>query len=141
MESKGYGLDEIRDFLYYKSGVGGLSEFSSNFYTLEVNYNENEGAKRALDFMAFRVAEEIAKLTVSLGGIDGIIFTAGVGENSAFFRSQVCRQLAYLGVSIDEDKNAMRGVEKVSKDDSKVMVFAIPTNEELMIAYDTKALA
>ena len=141
MESKGYGLDEIRDFLYYKSGVGGLSEFSSNFYTLEVNYNENEGAKRALDFMAFRVAEEIAKLTVSLGGIDGIIFTAGVGENSAFFRSQVCAQLAYLGVSIDEDKNAMRGVEKVSKDDSKVMVFAIPTNEELMIAYDTKALA
>lgn len=140
MENKGYGLNEIRDFLYYKSGVGGLSEFSSNFYTLEINYEKNEGAKRALDLMTFRVAEEIAKLTVSLGGVDGIIFTAGVGENSAFFRSKVCEQLAHLGVELDSAKNSARGTEKISKDGSKVMVFAIPTNEELMIAYDAKAL-
>ncbi|WP_104696919.1 MULTISPECIES: acetate/propionate family kinase [unclassified Helicobacter] len=140
MESKGYGVDEIRDFLYYKSGVGGLSEFSSNFYTLECNTDKNEGAKRAFDFMTFRVAEEIARLMVSLGGCDGIIFTAGVGENSAYFRAGVCKQLAYLGVKIDESKNASRE-ELISQSDSKIAVFAIPTNEELMIVLDTMALS
>lgn len=140
MESKGYGIDEIRDFLYYKSGVGGLSEFSSNFYTLECNTEKNEGAKRAFHFMTFRVAEEIAKLMVSLGGCDGIIFTAGVGENSARFRADVCRQLAYLGVKVDEAKNTSKS-ELISHDDSKIAVFAIPTNEELMIVLDTMALS
>ena len=140
MENKGYGLDEIRDFLYYKSGVGGLSEFSSNFYTLEINRDKNAGAQRALDFMTFRVAEEIAKLMVSLQGADGIVFTAGVGENSAYFRNEVCKKLAYLGVKLDEQANNTRGTEKISTNDSKLMVFAIPTNEELMIVHDTKAL-
>lgn len=141
MESKGYGVNEIRDFLYYKSGVGGLSEFSSNFYTLECNIDKNEGAKRAFDFMTYRVAEEIAKLMVSLNGCDGIIFTAGVGENSAHFRSEVCKHLEYLGVKIDENKNQTRGTEAISAQDSKIAVFAIPTNEELMIVLDTKALS
>lgn len=140
MESKGYGIDEIRDFLYYKSGVGGLSEFSSNFYTLECNIDKNEGAKRALDFMTFRVAEEIARLSVSLGGIDGIVFTAGVGENSAYFRKEVCKRLEYLGVKIDESKNQTRGEEVIGAGDSQIGVYAIPTNEELMIVLDTKKL-
>lgn len=141
MENKGYGINEIRDFLYYKSGVGGLSEFSSNFYTLECNIKSNEGAKRAYDFMTYRVAEEIARLMVSLGGADGIIFTAGVGENSALFRSEVCRQLSYLGIKIDESKNSTRGVEQINAEDSKISVFAIPTNEELMIVLDTMRLS
>lgn len=140
MESKGYGIDEIRDFLYYKSGVGGLSEFSSNFYTLECNIDQNQGAKRALEFMTFRVAEEIARLSVSLGGIDGIVFTAGVGENSAYFRKEVCKQLAHLGVKIDESKNQTRGEEVIGAKDSQVSIYAIPTNEELMIVLDTKNL-
>lgn len=141
MENKGYGVDEIRDFLYYKSGVGGLSEFSSNFYTLECNLESNEGAKRAYDFMTYRVAEEIARLMVSLGGADGIIFTAGVGENSALFRGEVCRQLSYLGVKVDESKNSTRGTEQINASDSKIAVFAIPTNEELMIVLDTMRLS
>lgn len=141
MESKGYGVDEIRDFLYYKSGVGGLSEFSSNFYTLECNIDQNQGAKRALEFMTFRVAEEIARLSVSLGGVDGIVFTAGVGENSAYFRKEVCKQLEHLGVKIDEDKNQTRGQEVIGAKDSQVKLYAIPTNEELMIVLDTKRLA
>lgn len=141
MENKGYGIDEIRDFLYYKSGVGGLSEFSSNFYTLECNVESNEGAKRALDFMTSRVAEEIAKLMVALNGCDGIVFTAGVGENSAYFRGQVCKKLECFGVKLDDAKNGTRGTELISSDASKVAVFAIPTNEELMIAFDTKNLS
>ena len=140
MENKGYGVDEIRDFLYYRSGVLGLSKLSSNFYTLECNLDENEGAKRAFGFMTFRVAEEIARLSVSLGGLDGIIFTAGVGENSAYFRSEVCKELRYLGVKLDEDKNKMRGEEKIHSNESRVELYTIPTNEELMIALDTKRL-
>lgn len=140
IENKHYGVDAIRDFLYYKSGVGGLSELSSNFYTLECNVDKHEGAKRAFGFMTFRVAEEIARLSVSLGGIDAIIFTAGVGENSAYFRSEVCKKLEYLGVKIDESKNSTRGQEKISSDCASVEAYAIPTNEELMIMLDVKRL-
>lgn len=141
MENKGYGVDEIRDFVYYKCGVGGLSELSSNFYTLECNYETHEGAKRAFDFMMFRVAEEIARLSVSLGGIDAIVFTAGVGENCAHLREHVCKQLSYFGIKIDQSKNDTRGVEAIHASDSFVEVYAIPTNEELMIMLDTKRLA
>lgn len=141
MENKGYGVDEIRDFLYYKSGVGGLSEFSSNFYTLEINIDKNEGAKRAMDFMFYRVSEEIARLTASLGGVDAIVFTAGVGENCAHLRDSVCKTLSYLGIKIDESRNNTRGIEQISSRDSQVSVFAIPTNEELMIVLDTIRLS
>ncbi|WP_027327708.1 acetate/propionate family kinase [Helicobacter pametensis] len=141
MENKGYGVDEIRDFVYYKCGVGGLSELSSNFYTLECNYETHEGAKRAFDFMMFRVAEEIARLSVSLGGLDAIVFTAGVGENSSHFREGVCAQLGYLGVRLDQAKNQQRGEEKIGASDSSIGVYAIPTNEELMIMLDTVRLA
>ncbi|ANV97721.1 hypothetical protein BBW65_02380 [Helicobacter enhydrae] len=140
MENKGYGVDKIREFLYYKSGVGGLSELSSNFYTLECEMAQNEGAKRAYDFMTYRTAEEIARLMVSLGGADAIIFTAGVGENSAYFRAEVCRQLEYLGVKIDAQKNQSRNDEVISAPESKIAVLTIPTNEELMIVLDTIAL-
>lgn len=140
MENKGYGFEEIRDFLYYKSGVGGLSEFSSNFYTLECNLDKHEGAKRAFDFMVFRVAEEIAKLSVSLKGVDAVVFTAGVGENSSYFRAEVCKHLEYLGFKIDEAKNNSRKDLQINAPESKVSIFAIPTNEELMIVLDTTAL-
>ena len=91
--------------------------------------------------MTSRVAEEIAKLMVSLNGCDGIVFTAGVGENSAYFRGQVCKKLECFGVKLDDAKNGTRGTELISSDASKVAVFAIPTNEELMIAFDTKNLS
>lgn len=139
MENKGYGLDEIRDFLYYKSGVGGLSEFSSNFYTLETNMDKNEGAKRAIEFIVFRIAEEIARLSVSLGGIDALVFTAGVGENSSYFRKAICQYLTYLGIKIDDDKNSKKALQ-INAEDSRVGIFAIPTNEELMIVLDTVEL-
>lgn len=140
MESKGYGVDEIRDFLYYRSGVGGLSELSSNFYTLECNIDQHDGAKRAFGFMTFRVAEEIARLSVSLGGVDAIVFTAGVGENSAYFRKEVCSQLGHFDIRLDEEKNQTKGEEIISEKGAKVGVYAIPTNEELMIALDVKKL-
>ncbi len=141
MENKNYGVDEMRDFLYHQSGVMGLSEFSSNFYTLECNMDTHEGARRALEFMTLRVAEEIARLMVWLGGCEGIIFTAGVGENSAYFRAEVCKHLAYLGVQLDENKNLAGKEECISTKQSSFVVLRIPTNEELMIALDAKDLS
>ena len=98
-------------------------------------------AHLALDKFAYEVRKYIGSYAAALGGLDCLVFTAGVGENSASMRARICEGLEFLGVKLDPEKNNTRGKEAIiSADDSKVTVWVIPTNEELMIAQDTAAL-
>ena len=140
-----YGMDvnECLNVLNKKSGVQALSNgLSSDFRDLE-NAAEagNEAASLAREKFAYEVAKYVGAYTAALNGIDIITFTAGVGENDGGVRADVCKYLGYLGVKIDPEMNKKRGAEiKISTDDSKVQVWIIPTNEELMIAQDTAEL-
>ena len=140
-----YGMDvnECLNVLNKKSGVQGLSNgLSSDFRDLENAAEEgNEAAALAREKFSYEVAKYVGAYTAALNGIDIITFTAGVGENDGGVRAAVCEYLGYLGVKIDPEQNKKRGDEiKISTDDSKVQVWIIPTNEELMIAQDTAEL-
>ena len=138
----GYSVDECLNILNKKSGVLGMSGVSSDFRDLESGAKEgNEDCKLALDKFAYEVAKYIGAYAATLNGIDVLTFTAGVGENGISNRAAICEYLGYLGVKIDPERNAKRGDENlISADDSKVQVWVIPTNEELMIAQDTAEL-
>ncbi|MCM1991079.1 acetate kinase [Oceanirhabdus seepicola] len=133
---------EVDTLMNKKSGVFGLSGVSSDFRDIEgAIENGNDRARLALDVFHYRVKKYIGAYTAAMGGTDLIVFTAGLGENSKDSREAVCEGLEYLGVKIDKEKNNFRGEERlISTDDSTVKVFVIPTNEELMIAKDTKAI-
>ncbi len=135
--------DQVDNLMNKKSGVLGISGVSSDFRDIEEAAAEgNKRAQLALDKFAYTVKKYIGSYAAAMGGLDVLVFTAGLGENSAPARMQVCEGLEFLGVQIDETKNNIRGKEaEISKDGSKVKVYVIPTNEELMIARDTKALA
>ena len=140
-----YNMDvnECLNVLNKKSGVQGLSNgLSSDFRDLENAAEEgNEAAALAREKFSYEVAKYVGAYTAALNGIDIITFTAGVGENDGGVRAAVCEYLGYLGVKIDPEQNKKRGDEiKISTDDSKVQVWIIPTNEELMIAQDTAEL-
>ena len=133
----------LMNMLNKKSGVYGLSNnLSSDFRDLENAADEgNKQAKNALDVFCYRVAKYVGAYTAAMNGVDAITFTAGIGENAANVRTQVCQYLGYLGIEIDEEANGKRGEEIViSTPDSKVKVLVIPTNEELAIARETVAL-
>ena len=142
MNRYGYTVDEMLNILNKKSGVLALSGVSSDFRDIDHAAAEgNERAQLALDKFAYEVRKYIGAYTAALGGVDAIVFTAGVGENSAEMRARILSGLEYLGVKIDPEKNKIRGQEiDISAADSAVRVLVIPTNEELMIARDTKAL-
>ena len=135
-------LEEVLKVLNKESGVLGLSGVSSDFRDLtEAMEQGNEQAAVAVEAFCYRVAKHIGAYTAALNGVDAIVFTAGIGENAAHIRSMVCDYLGFLGITIDEEKNAVRGKEtEISTPDSKVAVFVIPTNEELAIARETAAL-
>ena len=139
-----YGMDitEMLTILNKKSGVMGVSGVSSDFRDLEEAFKEgNERAGLAVDMFNYGVKKLIGAYAAAMGGVDAIIFTAGVGENSASQRMAIASGLEFMGVKMDEDANKVRGEERViSAPDSKVTVLLIPTNEELMIAMDTAAL-
>ena len=139
-----YGMDitEMLTILNKKSGVMGVSGVSSDFRDLEEAFKEgNERAGLAVDMFNYGVKKLIGAYADAMGGVDAIIFTAGVGENSASQRMAIASDLEFMGVKMDEDANKVRGEERViSAPDSKVTVLLIPTNEELMIAMDTEAL-
>ena len=137
-----YTADEMNDFMNKKSGLLGVSGVSSDLRDVEEAADKgNERAKLAINILEYGIAKYIGAYTVAMGGLDVIVFTAGIGENSATTRAGVCKQLEFMGVKIDPEKNNIRGKEAiVSADDSKVTVVVIPTNEELMIARDTKRL-
>lgn len=132
-------VEELGAVLNKKSGVLGISGVSSDFRDLEeAADNGNERARLALDIFDYSVAKYIGSYAAAMNGVDAIVFTAGVGENSATTRKGIMKYLGYLGIELDEEANSKRGEDiMISTKDSKVKVFVIPTNEELMIARDT----
>ena len=143
MNKYGFSVDEMLNLLNKKSGVLGISGVSSDFRDLDAAAAQgNERAQLALDKFAYEVAKYIGSYAAAMNGVDMITFTAGVGENSSSMRARICAYLGYLGVKLDDEANGKRGSELlISAADSKVPVYVIPTNEELMIARDTLALA
>ena len=142
MNKYGMSITEMLTVLNKKSGVQGVSGVSSDFRDLENAFAEgNERAGLAVDMFNYGVKKLIGAYAAAMGGVDAIIFTAGVGENSASQRMAIASGLEFMGVKMDEDANKVRGEERViSAIDSKVKVLLIPTNEELMIAMDTASL-
>ncbi|MEF9952917.1 MAG: acetate kinase [Clostridium sp.] len=135
----GADADELNNIINKKSGVLGISGISSDFRDIEDAAAEgNKRAQLALDVFHYRVRKYIGSYAAAMGGVDAIIFTAGLGENSPESREEICKGLEFLGVEFDAEKNKFRGkAEFITKESSKVKVIAIPTNEELMIARDT----
>lgn len=135
-------IDQIDDILNKKSGVFGISGISSDFRDIEAAaINGNERAKIALEIFYYRCAKYIGSYAAAMNGVDAIVFTAGLGENSPITREKICSYLNYLGVEIDKEKNNCRGREiNFSADNSRVKLLVVPTNEELMIAKETVAL-
>ena len=138
----GYDIKEMLNILNKKSGVLGISGVSSDFRDLETAAEEgNKRAQLALDVFRYSVKKFIGAYAAAMGGVDAIVFTAGVGENDAGTRMDIACDLEFMGVKMDEDANNVRGKEAViSAPDSKVKVLLIPTDEELMIAMDTAEL-
>ncbi len=138
----GMSVDDCLNMLNKKSGVLAISGVSSDFRDLEAGDAEGNGnCTLALEKFFYEVAKYIGAYTAALNGVDVITFTAGVGENGPETRQAICDYLGYLGVKLDPEKNKVRGKEMlISAPDSKVQVWVIPTNEELMIAQDTAEL-
>ena len=142
MNKENLSVDEMNSILNKESGVYGVSRVSVDFRDIE-----NEAlaggihAKLALDVFHYLVAQYVAKCAVAMGGFDVLTFTAGVGEKGPISRKAICDQLKVFGVKIDDEKNQIRGEEaEISSEDSKVKVYVVPTNEELMIARETLKL-
>ena len=133
---------ETLNLLNKKSGLMGLSGVSSDMRDVYNAADEgNERAKMTLDIWAYRVKKYIGAYAAAMGGLDAVIFTAGIGENDKRSRASVCEGLEFMGIKLDPEKNNIRGVEaEISAADSKVKVWVIPTNEELAIARDTLEL-
>ncbi|CAI3935049.1 Acetate kinase (AckA) (PDB:3SK3) [Commensalibacter communis] len=128
--------DEIQDLIWKKSGLLGVSELSSDMrdiiHEIKTNGAKSEYAQQALDLFTYRLVGEIGRLIASLKGVDGIIFTAGIGEHSPSLRYEVCKTLNWLGVSIDDEAN-QSGAVTISKPESKILIQTIPTNEEYIM--------
>ena len=134
-------VDEVNDMLNKQSGMLGLCGYSDNRDVEEKFLAGDQKAKDALGVYVHSIIRFIGSYIAVLGGVDAIIFTAGIGENAPLLRKMICDRLAYLGITIDDEHNSKRGEEiEISTPDSKVKVFVIPTNEELVIAQDTVAL-
>jgi len=140
--NKGYGVEEMDTIMNKKSGILGVSGVSSDFRDVEEAANGgNKRAQLALDIFYYRVRITIGAYVAAMDGVDGIIFTAGLGENSITSRQIICDGLTYLGISLDPVANSKRGEAMIISDkNSKTTVMVIPTNEELMIARDTLSL-
>ena len=136
-QSLNLSATEVETLLYKKSGLLGISGISNDMRDL-LGRTEPD-ARLAVDYFVYRAAKEIGALTAVLGGVDGIVFTAGIGENAPEIRRRICESSAWLGIELDEAANANRS-SKISAHNSKVGVWVIPTNEELMIARHTGAL-
>jgi acetate kinase len=142
MDQRGMGARQIEHLLYSESGLLGVSGLSSDMRTLLAS--DSEGARRAVELYVYRIGRELGSLAAALGGVDALVFTAGIGEHAAPIRAQVGRQAAWLGVQLDEAANQQALVEGqplcISLPASPIRVWVIPTNEELMIARHTARL-
>ncbi|MBO5008305.1 MAG: acetate kinase [Clostridia bacterium] len=141
MEKEGLDAKGVDALMNKESGVFGISGISSDFRDLEAAMETNERAKLALDMFAYGVKKLIGAYAAAMGGVDAVVFTAGVGENTKITREDVTSGLEFMGIEIDKEANNCRGVQKdISAPGAKVKTLVIPTNEELMIALDTAAL-
>ena len=142
MNKENIDADKMNSILNKESGVLGISELSSDFRDLSAaTADGNKKAELAEEMFIYNVKKYIGAYAVAMGGVDAIVFTAGIGENNGAYRKAMTEGLDFMGIKIDDEKNSIRGCEvDVSAADSKVKVLVIPTNEELMIAMDTKEL-
>ena len=143
MDKENMTIDQVNNVLNKESGVYGISGLSSDFRDLEKGASEGDArCKLALDMFIYNVKKYVGAYAAAMGGLDAIVFTAGIGENTSIIRAGVTEGLEYMGIKIDAEANKMRGEEKdISTPDAKVRTLVIPTNEELMIALDTARLA
>ncbi|MGU8300796.1 acetate kinase [Clostridium perfringens] len=142
VEECGYTIEEVSESLNKKSGVLGISGVSSDFRDIEdAASNGDKRAQLALDIFHYRIRAEIGSFIVNMGGVDVIVFTAGVGENSPETREECLKDLEFLGLTLDKEKNKVRGkLAEISQAYSKIKAYVVPTNEELMIAKETVEL-
>ena len=139
MEKENMNAQQIDDYLNRRSGILGISGLSSDFRDLESAANRgDERSQLAIDIFAYKVKKYIGGYVAAMGGVDAIIFTAGLGENSPFMRDKICNCLEYRGTRVDPELNKLRGKQmEISIKRARVKIFVIPTNEELVIARDT----
>ena len=139
MEKEDMDISSTDNMLQKKSGVLGISGVSSDFRDIEQSANKGDKrARLALDIFALKVKKYIGAYIAEMNGVDAVIFTAGIGENGITMRESICKDMDFLGIKIDNDKNNIRGKDSIiSTDDSRIKVLVVPTNEELMIAKDT----
>jgi acetate kinase len=130
---KGMTAEQVQHLLYQRSGLLGLSGLSRNMQELLARADAEPTAAEAVDFFCYQARKHLAALTASLGGLDRLVFTGGIGANAPAIRAKICEGLAYLGIAIEERRNA-GGDRTISADQSAVLVEAFPTDEELMIA-------
>ncbi len=142
MKKENLSADDMNFMLNKEAGVYGISGVSVDFRDIETEaLSGGKQAQLALNVFHYLVASYVARCTVAMGGIDVLTFTAGVGEKGPISRKSICEQLEFLGVKIDDEKNKIRGEEaELSTLDSRVKIYTIPTNEELMIARETLKL-
>jgi acetate kinase len=133
----GMSVREVETVLYKKSGLLGISGIGNDMRQLIGN--PEPSAQLAVDYFVYRATREIGGLAAVLGGIDGLVFTAGIGENSVEIRRRICESSAWLGIELDHDANNLHG-PRISRPSARVSTYVIPTNEELMIARHTGAL-
>jgi acetate kinase len=136
-QNLGLTAKEVETILYKKSGLLGISGISNDMRDLLTS--KEPSARLAIDYFVYQATKQLGALAAVLGGIDGLVFTAGIGENSVEIRQRICQSSAWLGIQLDEAANARQG-PRISQASSKVSVWAIPTNEELMIARHTERL-
>jgi acetate kinase len=136
-QTLGLSVKDVEAILYKQSGLLGISGISNDMRALLAS--DDPAARLALDYFVYRAAREIGGLAAVLNGVDAIVFTAGIGENSAEIRRRICEASAWLGIDVDSEANDARG-PRISKPLSRVSAWVIPTNEELMIARHTAAV-
>ena len=142
MKKENMTAEEVENMLNKESGVMGISGLAPDFRVIEAaSYEDNERAALAMESFKYAIAGFIAKYAVAMNGIDAVIFTGGVGENQINIRKGICKQLEFMGLIVDEEANNVRGEERlITKPESKIRAYIIPTNEELMIAKETEKL-
>jgi acetate kinase len=141
MNQTGMNIEQVDEYLNKKSGVLGISGVSSDFRDLSNAADAgNERAELALEVFAYRIQKYIGSYAAAMGGLDCVVFTAGIGENDIDMRARILNNLGFLGIEFDENGNRCRGLCELTKPNSRVRAFSIPTDEEMMIARDTKNL-
>jgi acetate kinase len=144
MEKKGFTPKQMDDYLNKQCGFVGIGGVGSDSRDVEKAMEEgNERAKLVFDMLSYQIKKYIGSYSAAMGGVDAIVFTAGIGEHTPYLRENALSNLEYLGVKLDKERNTFGHSNtpvKLSADDSKVLVYMIPTNEELVIARDTAKL-